>query len=166
MSQGFFVTTADRWSAKNRAEDPHTNGDFNPDDGVPSRLAAEEIAPDDLEEALHRYRFDHAVDPETMDGDTGRSAPRVDEILADSLRNELDERLARRLEEAVAGDMVLRLAGLSSLAQAIMIAKLEKQLNGEPVEPGLERANLRCKAFELAPHNTEIIGEPTGRGHS
>jgi hypothetical protein len=167
--QGFFVTTVDRWSAKNRAEDPYNNGDFEPDEKVPPRLAAEELAPDDMDDLLLQAHLDNEAESEQDDNGYSEMAHlAVDEFLAREHRREIEARLARRLEEKEAGEMVLVCAGLSPKAHALHITALNDQLDGIPADLARQRAELRRKAAELAPHNLiEMIGsEPPSRGRS
>lgn len=167
--QGFFVTTADRWSAKNRAEDPYNNGAFEPDGMVPPRLAAEELAPDDMDVLLLQAHLgDEAESEQDNNGYSEMANMAVDEFLAREHRREIEERLARRLEEKEAGEMVLVCAGLSPRAHALHTTALTDQLDGIPADLARQRAELRRKAAELAPHNlTEMIGgDAPSRGRS
>lgn len=167
---GYFITTIERWSAKNQAEDPYTYGDLDPDKGIPPRLAAELIDDDDVEDLLLQAQFDNSVEPESEQDDNGYSEMAnlaVDEFLARTERSELEARLARRLEERLAGNQALVLAGISPKARDLQIATLNDRLAGTPAELARERAELRRKAAALAPHNlTEVIGEPPARGRS
>ncbi len=166
--QGYFVTTVDRWSAKNRAEDPYTNGDFEPDEGTPPRLAAEHIDHDDMDALLLQAHLgDEAESEQDDNGYSEMAIHAIDEFLARENRRELEARLARRLEEKVAGEMVLVHAGLSPKAHALHTTALIDQLDGIPADLARQRAELRRKAAELAPHNLiEMIGSAPSRGRS
>ena len=181
----YFTASFDGWKALNRAEDPHTNG--SPDlweseqrqeveigpllpQPLPD-LLSENLHPEDMSNLLLQARSDDSVGLESEQDDNGYSEMTnlaVDEFLAREERRELEARLARRLEEKEAGDMVLAYAGLSPRAHALHITALNDRLDGMPAELARQRAELRRKAAELAPHNlTEMIGsESPARGRS
>ncbi|MCE9586500.1 hypothetical protein K8R04_04265 [Candidatus Uhrbacteria bacterium] len=168
MTKGYFVTTADRWSAKNRAEDPYTNGPFDPDDGIPPRLAAEDIDLDGMDAELSLASYDGAEsEPSDASGFSEVAHPPTEDLLRNGLRQEVAARLQRRLAEREAGDLVLALVGASPRSRDRRIADLEDQINGLPEDLSKKRALLRREAFDLAPRNlTEMIGEPNARGRS
>jgi hypothetical protein len=169
VTHRFFVTTVDRWSAKNRAEDPHTNGDFNPDEGIPARLAAEYISDAHVDHLLLQARSDDSVGLESEQDDaTGFSEvvhPPTEHLRTRSMRQEMLSRLGRRHHERDSGNLLLTLVGGSPLARDQQIADLTDTLNGLPEELSKERAALRREAARLAPHNlTELIRLPPSRG--
>jgi hypothetical protein len=169
VTHRFFVTTVDRWSAMNRAEDPHTNGDFDPNEGTPPRLAAEYISSAYVDHLLLQAQSDDSVGLESEQSDaTGYSEvvhPPTEETRRQQLKQEAGARLARRLKERDSGDLVHQLVGGSLLARDHQIADLEDQLDGLPEELSKKRAALRRDAATLAPHNVrEVIGTPPARG--
>ncbi len=166
LLKGFFITTIDRWSAKNQAEDPFNNGDFDPDKGVPPRLAAEQIGSDDMDILLLQARLGNEVESEHDTDTSGYSEvqhPPTEQLLARNGREETETRLHRRFDERRLGEFELRLGGVSPEAIENDIAHLEDRLNGLSEE----RTQLRRDARKLAPHNmTEMIGSPPRRGHN
>ncbi len=164
--KGFFITTIERWSAKNQAEDPFNNGDFDPDKGVPPRLAAEQIGGDDMDVLLLQAHLGNEMESEHDTENSGYSEvehPPTDQLLSRNGRAETETRLQRRFDERRLGEFELRLGGMSPEAIENDIAHLEDRLNGLSTE----RTHLRREARKLAPHNlTEVIGTSPRRGHN
>lgn len=107
----------------------------------------------------HWDEASRAVEAPEDNGYSDVANPAVDELLARIVRADLEARLARRLEEQLAGDAVLDCAGLSPVACDIVITAIHDQLSGFPEDLSRQRADLRRKAAKLAPHNiVEIIG--------
>ncbi|QQR60394.1 hypothetical protein IPH19_03180 [Candidatus Uhrbacteria bacterium] len=162
--RGFILTTFQDWDAANQSENVREHG---PD----MDLVARDLTSQEVNDLFLQARSDDSVGLESEQDDNGYSEMAIhaiDEFLARENRRELEARLARRLEEKVAGEMVLVYAGLSPKAHALHITTLNDQLDGIPADLARQRAELRRKAAELAPHNlTEVIGSDSpSRGRS
>jgi len=161
--RGYIETSFYLWDASNRSEDVLSYGPEILD------LKARDLTSQEVNELFLQARSDDSVGLESeQDEDSGYSELAnlaVDEYIARSKRDETEARLARRLEERLAGDVALGYMGISPKACDLMITALQEQLDGVPEELARQRAELRRKAAELAPHNLiEMIGEPPARG--
>lgn len=155
---GFFITSFLRWNSANQDEDPYTNGEPDPEQGVPS-LVIQDVE----EEVIDALLLSHAEgELDEDDGDDEDVSPDCVEMLARLLREDQESRVARLERERNFGPEVFSLMGMSFQACDRQIARLTGARNA-PSELARIRDDLRQRAFALAPHNRLPIGRSTTR---
>lgn len=164
MKTCFIVTTEMGWRNANKVEDVQRHG---PD----IDLEVEDLTSSEENDLLELFSIDSDDEEDACENDDSCYSevvsPATIEFLARNERNEDEARLARRLEEQLAGNVVLGLVGISPKARDRMAHALEDRLNGVPETLASQRAKLRHDAVRLAPQNlTVMIGAPEEKRHA